>query len=250
VRAFEYWFVSFRRSWRGTLVTSFLSPVLFLAAMGLGLGTYVNADALGGIDYLLFLAPGLLAATAMQTGAHEGMFPVMASVKWTRQYHAMLATPLRVIDIASGHLGFIAARLVVTSAVFLAVAAAFGAIDSWTALGTVPAGALTGMAFAAPIAAFSASRDQERGAFAALNRFVLIPMFLFSGTFFPVTELPAWLRPVAYVTPLWHGVTLCRQLALGSGTLLGEVGHAVYLGAFVTIGTVATVAVLHRKLER
>jgi lipooligosaccharide transport system permease protein len=252
VRVFEYWLLSFRRSWRTTVVASILSPALFLAAMGLGLGTYVdrNPGALDGVGYLQFLAPGLLAATAMQTGANDGMHPVMASIKWTRQYFAMLVTPLRVIDIAAGHLGFIATRLLFSATIFLAVAVAFGAIDSWWALLAVPAAALTGMAFAAPIAAFSASREQEGGTFAALNRFVLMPMFLFSGTFFPVSELPSGLRAVAYVTPLWHGVALCRQLALGIGTPLGTLGHTLYLGAFVVVGTAATVAVLQQKLER
>jgi lipooligosaccharide transport system permease protein len=252
VRAFEYWLVEFRRTWRGTVATSFISPVLFLAAMGLGLGAYVdrNPATLGGVEYLAFLAPGLLAATAMQSGANDAMFPVMAGMKWTREYHAMMATPLRAPDIALGHLAFMAARLVLTSTAFMAVAVAFGAIESWLAIAAIPAAVLTGMAFAAPIAAFAASRGQERGAFVAMNRFVLIPMFLFSGTFFPVTRLPTGLRYVSYVTPLWHGVSLCRQLALVSGTLLGVLVHVAYLTAFVVAGTLATIAMFRQRLER
>jgi lipooligosaccharide transport system permease protein len=251
VRALEYWLVFYKRTWRGTLATSVLNPLLFLAAMGLGLGTYVdrNTSALGGLDYIVFLAPGLMAAAAMQSGAVEGMWPVMSALKWTRQYHAMVATPLRVIDVVLGHFSYMALRLFVTATIFLGVAAAFGALEHWSAIAAVPAAVLTGMAFAAPIAAFAAWRQREGGAFAALNRFVLIPMFLFSGAFFPVSQLPAWLRAVAYVTPLWHGVTLCRQLALGTGTAAGELGHAAYLLAFVVTGTILALAAYRRRLE-
>src|SRR5262245_36241106 len=128
VRALEYWMVVYKRTWRGTVTTGFLNPVLFLAAMGLGLGTYVdrNTAAIGGLDYIVFLAPGLMAATAMQSGAVEAMWPVVAGMKWTRQYHAMVSTPLRVVDVVLGHFSFIAARLVLTATIFLGVAVAFG----------------------------------------------------------------------------------------------------------------------------
>jgi lipooligosaccharide transport system permease protein len=251
VRALEYWIVVYKRTWRGTVTTSVLSPVLFLAAMGLGLGTYVdrNPESLGGLDYIVFLAPGLMAATAMQSGAVEGMWPVMAAMKWTRQYHAMVSTPLRVVDVVLGHFGFMAARLFLTATIFLGIATAFGAIEHWSAVAAIPAAALTGMAFAAPIAAFAAWRNREGGAFAALNRFVLLPMFLFSGAFFPVSQLPTWLRAVAYVTPLWHGVTLCRQLALSTGTALGAAGHTIYLSGFVVVGTLVALRTYRRRLE-
>jgi lipooligosaccharide transport system permease protein len=250
-RAFRYWLVVYRRSWRAGLTTSVLSPTLFLAAMGLGLGSFVDrsgAAALGGLDYLVFLAPGLLAATAMQSGAIEAMWPVLSSIKWTKQYHAMLATPLGVRDVLAGHLLYMAARLLLLSGVFLVVAAAFGAITSWWAIACLPAGVLVGMTFACPIAAYSASRTQEKGAFVAVNRFILIPMFLFSGTFFPVSQLPAALRLIAYVTPLWHGVMLCRDLALGHPGLASTVGHVLYLSAFVVAGIVACRATFERRL--
>jgi lipooligosaccharide transport system permease protein len=254
VRALRYWIVAYKRTWRGTVTTSFLNPLLFLAAIGVGLGSYVDksstaAGTLGGVDYVVFLAPGLLAATAMQSGAVEGMWPVMASIKWTKQYHAQLATPLRVVDIALGHFSFIALRLVLTASIFLCVAAAFGALDSWVAVLAMPAAVLTGMAFATPIAAFAATRTKEGGAFAALNRFVLIPMFLFSGAFFPVTQLPVGLRAVAYITPLWHGVDLCRNLALGTGSALADVGHVAYLSLFAVGGAVAAFFSYRRRLE-
>src|SRR5260370_36598441 len=108
---------------------------------------------------------------------------------------------------------WIGARVAPSSAVFLAVMAAFGAVKSPEAVLLLPVGLLTGLAFAAPIAAYAVTLERDSG-LSALFRFGIIPMFLFSGTFFPVSQLPAALRPGAYVTPLWHGVDLSRHFAL------------------------------------
>src|SRR5437764_13186324 len=207
VRSLQSWAYRYKRTWRGSAVSGVLQPVLFLAAMGLGLGSLVNsghATSLGGVTYLVFLAPALLAAGAMQTAALESTWPVMAAVKWLKTYDAMLATPLRVRDLLFGHLTWIAARVTISCAVFLVVMAAFGAIESPQDVFLLPAAVLTGLAFAAPIAAYAITLERD-AALTAIFRFAIIPMFLFSGTFFPISQLPAALRPVAYVTPLWHG---------------------------------------------
>jgi lipooligosaccharide transport system permease protein len=229
-------------------------PVLFLTAMGVGLGSLVHKNAgaishLGGVSYLAFIAPGLLAATAMQVAAQESTYPVMGAIKWIRTYHAMLATPLRVIDVLVGHLAWIAARLLLVTVIFVAVMSAFGAARSPMVVLDIPAGVLTGMAFAAPIAAFAATRDND-AAFSAMFRFLVIPMFLFSGTFFPVQQLPAALRPIAYVTPLWHGVDLCRNLALGHLPAGRTALHVVYLTAWAVAGVVAGRVSFRHRLVR
>ncbi len=253
LRSLEYWAYQYRRTWRGTIASSFLSPVLYMAAMGLGLGSLVDRSghgaSLAGGGYLAFLAPGLLAATAMQTAATEATWPVMGAIKWVRTYHAMLATPLRVVDVLAGHLAWMALRLLLVSAIFLGVMAAFGTTPSPWALAALPAAALTGMAFAAPITAFAATRENDAG-FSALFRFGIIPMFLFSGTFFPIGQLPAPLRPVAWVTPLWHGVALCRALDLGTATAGPALGHVAYLGAWAAAGTVLARRAFHHRLAR
>jgi lipooligosaccharide transport system permease protein len=254
LRSFAYWAYQYKRTWRGSLTSSFLTPVLFLAAMGVGLGSLVNKNAhaahnLGGVSYLAFIAPGLLAAAVMQVAAQESTYPVMGAIKWMRTYHAMLATPLRVIDVLIGHLAWIAVRLLLVTSIFVAVMAAFGAARSWTVVFDVPAGVLTGMAFAAPIAAFAATREND-AAFSALFRFLVIPMFLFSGTFFPVQQLPAPLRPVAYLTPLWHGVELCRNLAFGHIPPVRTALHLLYLAAWVAGGVVAGTVSFRRRLVR
>jgi lipooligosaccharide transport system permease protein len=251
-RAVEASLVTYKRTWRGSIFSSILSPVLFLAAMGVGLGSLVdeNTDsmALEGVSYLTFLAPGLLASNAMQLAANEAAWPVMAGIRWQKTYHAALASPLGVVDVALGTLAWIAVRLLMACAIFAAVMVAFGAFESIPGLVlAVPAGVLTGMAFAAPIAAYSASIENDHG-LSSLMRFVIIPLFLFSGTFFPVDQLPAWLEPVAYVTPLWHGVELCRDLSLGTAGLAESAVHVGYLLAWVMVGTAACVSRFRKRL--
>jgi lipooligosaccharide transport system permease protein len=206
VRQFRFWLTDYRRTWRGSIYSSVLNPLLYLGAMGLGLGKLVNQHGtaqLGGVSYLLFLAPGLLAAQAMQTGIGECTYPVLGSVKWNRTYQAAAASPLRPGDIFRGHQLFVTMRLVMNSAAFLAVMAAFGAVRSPAVIWTLPAAVLTGLAFAAPVEAWAITQNKDAG-FSVVFRFILIPLFLFSGTFFPVSALPALFEWIAYATPLWH----------------------------------------------
>jgi lipooligosaccharide transport system permease protein len=248
VREFRYWLTNYRRTWRGSIYSSVLSPLLYLGAMGVGLGTLVDAHgtaSLGGLSYLAFLAPGLLAAAAMQAAVEESTYPVLGSVKWRRTYYAAAASPLRPADLFHGHLLFTSMRLAMNSAIFLAVMAAFGTVASPWALAALPAAVLTGLAFAAPIEAWVITVTKDTS-LTLIFRFGLIPLFLFSGTFFPVTQLPAWLRPLAYMTPLWHGVALCRSLTLGTATLGSALVHVAYLTALAAV----SVAVGNRTYRR
>jgi lipooligosaccharide transport system permease protein len=235
-RSFEYWLLVYRRVWRGTIVSSFLNPVLYLTAMGIGLGRLVNKGSAlpGGVPYLEFVAPGMLAAVAMQVAAAESSFPVRGAIKWNRQYIAMLATPLRAADLVGGHLMYVTVRVAVSAAIYLTAITAFGAVHSPLALLAIPLCVLIGLAFAGPISALSAWADEE--VFNPLFRFVITPMFLFSGSFFPVTRLPHGLREIAYATPLWHGVDLMRNLTLGTATLGWSAMHAGYLLAWAVAG--------------
>lgn len=247
---FRFWLTNYRRTWRGSIYSGVLNPVLYLGAMGLGLGTLVDARgtaSLGGVSYLTFLAPGLLAASAMQTAMGESTYPVYGSVKWLKTYQAAIATPLRPTDLFHGHLLFTTLRLVMNSAVFLAVMAAFGAVQSPWAIICLPAAVLTGMAFATPIEAYTMTCTKDTS-FAMLFRFGIIPLFLFSGTFFPITQLPVYIRPLAYVTPLWHGVVLCRSLSLGTAQLGASAIHVGYLAAVMVAGILAGNRTYRRRL--
>jgi lipooligosaccharide transport system permease protein len=250
LRSFEYWLFQYKRTWRGSVISTILFPVLFLASMGVGLGTLVDSSTAGGVEghsYLVFLAPGLLAATAMQTAVGESTYPVMGAIKWIKTYHAMLATPLGVLDVLVGHLLYIGVRVLIGSTIFLAVMTAFGAVDSPLALLTLPAALLTGLAFATPVVAYSAVLENDYG-FAVLLRFVVVPLFLFGGVFYPVTQLPLVLEQLAYLTPLWHGVALSRELALGTATVGSTLLHVAYLAGWIVVGFGFAVRNYQRRL--
>lgn len=252
VRIFEHQALVYRRTWRGTLFITFVTPVLFLAAMGLGLGSIVDANNPGGIDgvsYLAFLAPGLLLATAMQAAAFESTWPVMAGIVWLRTYEAMLATPASVRDIILGHLAWVTVRLSMVAAVFIGVMFAFGAVTSPLAVLAFFPAVLTGLAFAAPITAFAATQKNDSG-FNVLFRFGITPLFIFSGTFFPITQLPDFVQPIAYLTPLYHGVALARDLALGTLEPVSAAIHVAVLVGFVVVGYLAAVWAFRRRLEK
>ena len=250
VRALELHLLAYRQAWRGTIITSFITPLLFLTAMGLGLGSLIdegNRADLGDLSYVAFLAPGLLAFTAMQTGAFESAWPVLGALKWVRTYQAQIATPLRPQDVGVGQLLFITLRIFIAATVFFAVMLVFGTIESPLAPLAIPAALLTGLAFATPMVAFAVTRQSEQG-FSAIFRFVVTPLFLFSGTFFPISQLPAGIRWIAFVTPLWHGVALCRGLTLGTIHALPALGHVAALLAFAGAGLAIALRAYNRVL--
>jgi lipooligosaccharide transport system permease protein len=242
----------YRRTWRGGLFTTFLAPVLFLVAMGVGLGTFVDRNAsssLGGVSYLVFLAPGLLVSQAMQTAAGESMYPIMSAIVWQKTFHAAVATPIRTLDIVIGQALWLTLRLSLVGVVFAIVMVPFGAADPVHALAMVPVAVLTGLAFALPITAFSATQRND-SIFAVINRFIITPLFLFSGIFFPITQLPVVLQPIAYVTPLWHGVTLARAISVGGvDPLVALINLCVLLG-YIGVGIYAASITFHRRLAQ
>jgi lipooligosaccharide transport system permease protein len=251
LRAASYFARAYARTWRASIMTTFVNPTLYLLAMGVGLGSFINRSAnpaaLGHMSYLHFVAPALAASAAATTAASESMFPVMGALKWQKTYYAMLATPLRVGDVLAGHLTWIAVRIATAVASYQIVMAAFGATPSFESIAILPVGILTGTAFATPLAAFAATQDSE-GAFSLVFRLGVVPLFLFSGVFFPLSQLPTGLRVLAYVTPLWNGVALCRPLASGHVTAAGLAGHLAYLVGVTVAGVVAARHTFRRRL--
>ena len=225
---------AYKRVWKGTLVTAFVGPVLFLLAMGRGLGSMVE-EGVESVGYLAYIAPGLLATAAMQTAAVESTWPVMAGIKWQKTYEGALATPVGTNHLVAGNLVWIGVRTAMASGAFAIVAALLGAAPFWRLLLTLPAAVLLGLAFAAPLMAFTATAKNENR-LSSIFRFAIVPMFLFSGTFFPVTQLPGWMQPVAYLTPLWHGVDLVRSIAIGVSSDTPASVHVTYLVAWVIGG--------------
>lgn len=254
-RAFGYWVFRWRRTFRSTLAGNFAYPVLYLTAIGIGLGDLVDrhvgphpaAAGLAGGSYLAFVAPGLLAGSVMQIALGESTYPVLGAIRWERSYEAMLATPLSVTDVLRGHLAFVVLRVIVAASVFLAVAAAYGALHSPEAVVAVLAAALTGTAFAGPLVAFSATRD-DATSFSTIQRLVVVPLFLFSGSFFPLRLLPGFLQGLAEATPLYHGVALARAATLGHLLELSSLGHAAYLVGLSLLGYALARSTYRRRL--
>jgi lipooligosaccharide transport system permease protein len=237
--------------WRGLAFTTFVQPALYLAAMGVGLGGLVDAHSgsVNGLSYLDFVAPGLLVASAMQLAAGEAMWPVLAGVKWMRFYEGVIATPIEAGEIYGGFIIWTAIRAAFGSSAFLLVAAVVGAVPSWWGILAIPAASLTAAAFAAPIAAYSIMQETDVS-FPMILRLAILPLFLFSGTFFPISQLPAVLRPIAVLSPLWHGVELARAATTGSGNPLAILVHIAYLGACVAAGSWWAVRRFNRRLHQ
>ena len=237
VRGFQCWLLMYQRTWRASVWSSVFGPLFYLGAMGYGLGSLVDKNgtaALGGVPYVVFVAPAVLAVQAMNSGLSNALFPVFGGMHWNKIYLAARATMLRPGDIFRGHLLFMTMRITMNSACFIAAMAAFGLIRSPWAVLLLPASTLLGFAFATPSAAWAVTLDHDT----QMNypiRFGAVPLMLFSGTFFPIAQLPGWIRPLAYATPLWHGVALCRALSLGdvdAGSTAIHVGYLVALAAF------------------
>lgn len=229
-RQFLFWLTFFRRTWRGTVLSALLGPVMYLTAMGVGIGTLVDQghNLPGGVGYLSFIAPGVLTATAMQNGIFEGSFPVLGSLKWNGNYWAAMNTPQRPQDIMLGTAMQGLMRILGVSVVFFAAMAGFGTVHSaWGPLALLVT-VLTGAVFLFAMMAFTVTIDSDQP-INVVFRFVMTPLFLFSGTFFPWQQLPGWMHPVAFATPLWQGVELDRELTLGTADAGSVLLHLGYL---------------------
>jgi lipooligosaccharide transport system permease protein len=232
---FEHRLVAYRRVWRGSVFSTFLLPVLFLLGIGVSVGTYVNRAGDLGVPYLDYIAPGLLASTALQVAIGESTWPIMSAFQWIRIYHAMQASPLRPGDLVGGETLYILLRVGLSALGFVVVMAGFGTVHSWWVIAAVPVALLVGAAVAGPVLAYTASIKSDN-MFALLFRFGVIPMTLFAGVFFPVEAMPLAARWIAYASPLWHGVELCRGATLGWPLALPVVVHVGYLALWAIGG--------------
>lgn len=227
-------------------------PVLYLVAMGIGLAALVSGGVgtVDDVDYLTFVAPALLVSTVVMSVSGEMTYPVMSGFKWQRLYYGPAASPVSPAQIAVGHCTAVAIRFTLQSAIFWVVMQAFGASTQvLTSLLLVPIGVLSAMAFGALLQAYAATVKDEGFQFAFVQRFVVMPMFLFAGTFFPLSVMPLYLQWIGWISPVWHGTQLARVASYGADVapwLL--VVHVVFLLACVVGGLLAGTRVYRRRL--
>lgn len=256
VRVWEGYFTYYRVHWKSNVFGAFVQPFLYLLGMGVGVGTLIDtrsgsaaASSLGGLSYYEFLAPALLATTGMMLGTGEALWPVMSGFKWQRFFHAQAQTPLSTAQIVGGLTLWQATRAGIGVAGVGVVLALFPGTRRWGLLAAVPFGVLTALAFAGPLIAWAATRETERS-FPNIMRFVITPLFLFGGAFYPVDELPDWLAPVAKLTPLWHGVELCRGAVHGTLTAAALAVHVAVLAGLVVLGMALSQRAFRTRLAK
>lgn len=242
------------KNWHVSVVGSILQPLLALVAFGVFFGRLAASGSgldqvTGGAPYLVYLTPGLLCAAALMSGATESSFPVFAGFEWQKNYEAIIATPVSAMQLALGQLSWVALRILGGGAIYLSVAAAFGGVRSFRILVALAVSVLTGVAFAAAVSAYAATIKKDNG-FNVMFRFLVIPMSLFAGTYFPIDRLPEWAQVLAVITPLWHGTQLARDAALGTWQLGPSLGHLAYLLAWIVVGVALACWRFRRRLNR
>jgi lipooligosaccharide transport system permease protein len=235
------------------LATSIGNPLVYLFALGVGLASLVDAN-VGGIDgvsYLIFVAPALLASATVTVAAEECTYPMMMGFKWNPIFFAMNAAPISGNQVANGMTIAVLARMVPTAIIYFVVVVLFGAVLSpWGVLAILTA-TLTGLAVGLMIMPYCASIEEDKGQMAMIQRFGVLPMFLFSGTFFPLEQLPVYLQPIGWLSPLWHGTQLGRVVSYGMAEPIWiTAGHVLYLVILCVVGLRLTQRVVTRRLNK
>lgn len=228
--------------WWGSIAAFGLgNPVLYLFSVGIGIGALVDkngsSSALGGVSYLTFLAPALLASAAIQAFQEETSFPVMEGFLWDKSFFAMNATPVTGRDIVNGLLVAAGVRTVVTVGIYAGVLVAFGAVSLSVILPMFLSAVFAGIAFGSVMLAVTSYVKEDDGFFAIVGRFVIAPMMMFSGTFYPLESMPWYLQWVGWISPLWHGTDLGRVISYGSPQQAWVTdAHWAYLAVWAVVG--------------
>ena len=231
------------------------NPVLYLISIGLGVGAYIDKNTGGmgvdGVSYITFLAPALLATAAIQGAIDESVYPTLEGFKWNKTFFSMNATPLSGNHIAMGVFFNSLIRVIFTAVIYWLVMLAFGVLESpraWLAIFTA---VMAGAAFGALMQALAGMLENEDVFFTVLGRFVIMPLFLFSGTFYPLTNMPIYLQWIGWISPLWHATELGRWLSYGheiSSQMLYV--HFIFLNSLLLIGIIASRRIFTKRLGK
>ncbi len=252
LRVTSWHLATYKRMWKMNVLSSLVQPLLYLLGLGVGVGALVDRNTgsgatLGTTSYVAFVVPGLLVTTAMGLAAGESMWPVMGALKWNRGYHGIAATPLSARDIVFGHATWIAIRCGIAAGAVATVLTLFERTRTWGLAPSVLVAMLVGVAFAMPIMALSAGAERD-GMFPAIQRFVIIPLFLFGGAFYPISQLPSAVQWIAKIAPLWHGVVVARDFTTSNVNWPGVAGHLGYVALWIMVGLVVATRRLAGKL--
>jgi len=231
------------------------NPVLYLVSIGVGVGAYIDKNTGGmgvdGVSYITFLAPALLATAAIQGAIDESVYPTLEGFKWDKTFFSMNATPLSGNHIAMGVFFNSVIRVTFTAVIYWFVMLAFGVLElprSWLAIFTA---IMAGAAFGALMQALAGMLENEDIFFTVLQRFVIMPLFLFSGTFYPLTNMPIFLQWIGWISPLWHATELGRWLTYGheiSSLMLYT--HFIFLNSLLLFGIIASRRIFTRRLGK
>lgn len=257
-RRWGWWYfaeyqLSNMRQWLPSIAVAGIgTPLVYLLSLGLGLGTMVDSSAgtIDGVSYLQFVAPALLVATVTMGAMTEMTYPVMGGFRWHRIYFGAQATPVKARDIAVGHFAAAMVRFLGQGVVFYGFMVLFGAAPSQWSWLTVLIGVLCAASLGAPLMAFSAHMENAEAHFALIQRFIVTPMFLFAGTFFELSSMPVYLRPIGWLSPIWHGTELARMATYGAQISPWMIcGHLAFLVGTTAVGGWLTISAFERRLE-
>ncbi|WP_344485882.1 ABC transporter permease [Glycomyces endophyticus] len=249
-RAFTLQLALFRHVWHGTVFTSVLLPILYMVSIGIGVGAYIDSASVGGLTYAEFIAPGLICSVAVMMLGNDMVFPVFGGyADWGGGYLAQRATPLRPVDILNGHLAYAVLFRPFTNCTIVAVVlACFGVFASWWAVFAVIAAALVSAAMAPWLHCWASSIKNDSN-LNMIFRFAVMPISLFSGVFFPASEMPGFLQPLVWASPLWHGTELARAATADVPSALPPYVHIAYLALLAVTGWFAARRVIERRLN-
>lgn len=243
-------FLATKSSNWGVVASGFLEPVLYLLAMGIGLGSMIGSlegPAGTQISYGTYIAPALLAVAAMNGAVFDSTWNVFFKLNLAKLYRVMLNTSLGPVDVAVGEIALALLRGAVYATGFTIVMVALGLVSATWAVLLIPAAVLIAFGFAS----FGMGVTSFMTTFQQMDwiEFVMLPMFLFSATFYPIDVYPGWVQTIIEILPLWHGVELLRSISVGVFDL-AMLGHLAYYLGMIAIGMALTTARLRTLFQK
>ena len=245
-RAFRVWqrhLKVYTKLYKSSFALNFVEPVLYLAALGIGLGAYIKE--INGLPYVNFIAPGIIASSSMFAASYECTYGTFVRITFQKTFDAILATPVTIDDLIAGELMWGATKSTIYGTIIIIVISLFGLVASPLVLGIIPVLFISGLIFS-EISLIFVSKVPGIDSFNYFYTLFMTPMFLFSGIFFPIDTLPPLVAKIAFFTPLYHLVNICRAFALGKFSAVA--GDLVWLFAVFALLAVYPFRLMRRRI--